>query len=435
MGCCHYYEFTDVGERVFAVDAASIRFGPGVLVELVDDVRALGMTRVAVFTETNLRAVEPIADAIDALQRSGLVIEIYDEVKVEPTDRSFLAASNFAKQGRFDGFVSLGGGSVIDTCKAANLYSSYPAEFLDYVNPPIGAGQAVPGPLKPHIACPTTCGTGSESTGIAVFDLLSMQVKTGIASRALRPTRALIDPLCTYSLPPAVVAASGFDVLSHALESYTARPYTARPQPDTPEQRPMSQGANPFSDIGCRRALELTGDYLVRAVADVADREAREQMMLAATLAGIAFGNSGVHIPHGMSYSVAGLVRDFYPDGYPQHEPMCPHGMSVIVNAPSAFRFTAPACPQRHLQGARLLGADTRGAGEDDAGEVLASRLIEMMRVTAMPNGVAGVGYDQDDVPALASGAFSQQRLLGNAPNAVSESDLQSIYRQALHYW
>jgi alcohol dehydrogenase class IV len=181
--------------------------------------------------------------------------------------------------------------------------------------------------------------------------------------------------------------------------------------------------------------LELTGDYLVRAVADVADREAREQMMLAATLAGIAFGNSGVHIPHGMSYSVAGLVRDFYPDGYPQHEPMCPHGMSVIVNAPAAFRFTAPACPQRHLQGARLLGADTCGAGEDDAGEVLASRLIEMMRITAMPNGVAGVGYDEGDVPALASGAFAQQRLLGNAPKAVSENDLRSIYRQALHYW
>ncbi|MDH3378087.1 MAG: iron-containing alcohol dehydrogenase [Gammaproteobacteria bacterium] len=435
MGCCHYYEFTDAGDRVFAVDAASIKFGPGVLVELVDDVRALGMTRVAIITESALRSIEPVANAIDALRRSGLAIDIYDEVKVEPTDRSFLNATEFAQQGQFDGYVSIGGGSVIDTCKAANLYSSYPADFLDYVNPPIGAGQAVPGPLKPHIACPTTCGTGSESTGIAVFDLLSMQVKTGIASRALRPTRALIDPLCAYSLPPPVVAASGFDVLSHALESYTARPYTARSRPDVPEQRPMSQGANPFSDIGCRRALELAGGYLVRAVADAADHEAREQMMLAATLAGIAFGNSGVHVPHGMSYSVAGLVRDFYPDGYPQHEPMCPHGMSVIVNAPSAFRFTAPACPQRHLEGARLLGADDRGAGDDDAGEILANRLIEMMRATGMPNGVAGIGYAESDIPALASGAFAQPRLIGNAPSPVSEIDLQSIYRLALRYW
>jgi alcohol dehydrogenase class IV len=289
--------------------------------------------------------------------------------------------------------------------------------------------------LKPHIACPTTSGTGSECTGIAVFDLLAMKSKTGIAHRALRPMLSLIDPTVTYTLPANVVAASGFDVLSHALESYTAMPYTQRAMPTRPDLRPMSQGANPFSDIGCVEALRRTGRYLVRAVADAADHDARDSMMLAATLAGIAFGNSGVHIPHGMSYSVAGLVREFRPAGYPQEEPICPHGMSVIVNSPSAFRFTASACPERHLEGAAYLGADVRDAKPQEAGEVLAAYLISMMRQTGMPNGISGVGYDERDIPALAKGAIAQERLLKNSPIPVQEQDLQALYRGGFSYW
>ncbi|PJC11367.1 MAG: alcohol dehydrogenase, partial [Comamonadaceae bacterium CG_4_9_14_0_8_um_filter_60_18] len=261
------------------------------------------------------------------------------------------------------------------------------------------------------------------------------RVKTGIASKRLRPSLALIDPAATYTLPKNVVASSGFDVLSHALESYTARPYTQRVAPGTVSLRPMSQGANPWSDIGCEAALKLLGQYLVRAVVDASDHEARDQMMYAATLAGIAFGNSGVHVPHGMAYSVAGLVRDFQPEGYPKHEPMVPHGMSVIVNAPSVFRFTACACPERHLHGAACLGAETRDARADDAGEIVAGQLIKLMQATGIPNGVGGVGYGEADVPELTTGAWAQQRLLTNAPRAVSQADLSQLYRDAMRYW
>jgi hydroxyacid-oxoacid transhydrogenase len=434
MTCCHYYAITEGHESAFAVDISSIVFGPGVLKEAGGHARALGMKRAVLFTDKRVGALECVADVLASLRAAGVEVEIYDEVKVEPTDESFLAASRFAAEGRFDGYVSVGGGSVIDTCKAANLYASWPAGFLDYVNAPIGAGKAVPGALNPHIACPTTCGTGSECTGIAVFDLLAKQVKTGIASKRLKPTLALVDPTTTYSLPKNVVAASGFDVLSHALESYTARPYTMRARPGV-GARPMSQGANPWSDVGCEAALKKLGTYLVRAVNDPADHEARDSMMFAATLAGIAFGNSGVHVPHGMSYSVAGLVRDFHPEGYPQAEPMVPHGMSVIVNAPSVFRFTAEACPERHLEGAAWLGADARGAAPGDAGEVLANQLIKLMRATGIPNGVSGVGYAEDDVEALSEGAFAQQRLLVNAPRAVNRDDLGRLFRGAMRYW
>ena len=382
-----------------------------------------------------MAALECVATVTSALRGADVDVAVFDEVRVEPTDRSFQAATRFAAEGRFDGFVSVGGGSVIDTCKAANLYSTYPAEFLTYVNAPIGEGQPVPGRLKPHIACPTTSGTGSECTGMAIFDLLERHVKTGIASRALRPTLALIDPDVTATLPANVVAASGFDVLSHALESYTARPYTQRAAPGSPAQRPMSQGANPWSDVGCIEALRRTGEFLVRAVRDASDTQARHGMMYAATLAGIAFGNSGVHLPHGMAYSVAGLIRGYHPHGYPGEEAICPHGISVIVDAPSVVRFTAPASPARHLQATALLGGDTTGAGEEDAGEALATCIIAMMRATDMPNGISALGYGDDDIAALAEGAFAQQRLLSNSPVPVSETDLHALYRGAASYW
>jgi alcohol dehydrogenase class IV len=197
----------------------------------------------------------------------------------------------------------------------------------------------------------------------------------------------------------------------------------------------MSQGANPWSDLGSREALRLLGEYLERAVGDASDREAREQTMWAATLAGIAFGNAGVHIPHAMAYAVAGQVRDFHPDGYPGSEPMVPHGMSVILNAPSAFRVTAHNSPQRHLEAAQHLGADVRGAGPEDAGVVLADELVRVMRAVGMPNGLAAVGYTESDGTALADGAWPQQRLLQNAPIDADKPLLASIFQDSMSYW
>jgi alcohol dehydrogenase class IV len=435
MGCCQYFVPVADGDTVFSIEAPPVSFGHGAIDEVGSVARSLNGRRVALFTDRVVVELELARRAVASLRAAGLDVAVYDEVKVEPTDQSLLAAARFAREGRFDTYVSVGGGSVIDTCKAASLYATYPAELLTYVNKPVGSGAAVPGPLPPHIACPTTAGTGSECTGIAVFDLLSLNAKTGIASRALRPVRALIDPSCTATLPASVVAASGFDVLSHALESYTARPYTSRPRPDGPFARPMSQGANPWSDIGSLEALRLCGKYLVRAVQDASDHEAREQMMFAATLAGIAFGNAGVHVPHGMAYSVAGLVVDFRMPGYPPEEPLVPHGISVIVNAPSAFRALAPACPERHLEAARALGVQARDAGPADAGEVLASKLIEMMRAALIPNGIAGVGYSESNLDALTDGAIVQTRLLDNAPRPVDRIALREVFRGALAYW
>ncbi len=435
MGCCHAYALAPGGEAVFSIDPASVAFGRGALGELGEHVRALGARRVALFTDRTVAQLPPVESARRALAAAGVDVAVYDEVHVEPTDGSFQAAAAFAREGGFDGYVSVGGGSVIDTCKAAILYATYPADFLAYVNRPIGEGREVPGPLPPHVACPTTTGTGSECTGIAVFDDRTRKAKTGIASSRLRPSLALVDPSAAATLPPSVVAASGFDVLSHALESITARPFTARPRPDRPSLRPMSQGANPWSDMGCREALELSGRYLLRAVRDAADVEAREGMAWAATLAGIAFGNAGVHLPHAMSYAVSGLCRSFRMPGYPDGEPLVPHGVSVVVNAPSVFRATAETSPARHLAAAGWLGADVRGASDRDAGEVLAAHLVAMMREAGVPNGLTGVGYGEADLPALSVGAAAQARLVDNAPRRVTGEGLEALFRGALAYW
>jgi hydroxyacid-oxoacid transhydrogenase len=430
MVCCHYVPI-EGGESAFSVDRNPITFGRGALGEVGPWARALGLSRVAVMTDPRVAALELFERPLSSLREAGVDVAVFDQVRVEPTDESFRAATDFAVEAKVDGFVSVGGGSVIDTAKAANLYATHPAELLTYVNAPVGEGRPVPGPLRPHIACPTTSGTGSECTGITIFDLLSLKAKTGIAHRNLVPTRALIDPDATETLPATVVAASGFDVLSHALESFTARPFTAREETE-PQSRPMSQGANPWSDVGCREALRLCGKYLVRAVQDSSDREARENMMWAATLAGIAFGNAGVHLPHGMSYAVAGLVDSFSPDGYPKDEPMVPHGMSVIVNAPAVFSRIAASSPERHLEGAGLLGADV---GDADPGEAVSTRIAEMMKVTAMPNGISGVGYDRSHIPALTEGAIVQRRLLDNAPVPVERELLGELFADALTCW
>ncbi|WP_283634684.1 hydroxyacid-oxoacid transhydrogenase [Mycolicibacterium poriferae] len=436
MTCCHDADGLDGHDTAFTVDASRVTFGRGCLREVGDRARALGMTRVAVFSDPTVAGLEVFDTVQRSLREAGLDTVAYTDARVEPTDQSFAQAVAFATETQPDGYVSVGGGSVIDTAKAADLYATHQADFLDYVNAPIGGGNPVPGPLAPHIACPTTSGTGSEVTGIAIFDLLSLHAKTGIAAPALRPTEALVDPDCTDTLPAEVVACSGLDVLSHALESYTARPHTRRAAPERPSQRPMSQGANPWSDLGSREALRLLGEYLQRAVTDAADREAREQTMWAATLAGIAFGNAGVHAPHAMAYAVAGRVRRFHPQGYPGDEPLVPHGMAVILNAPSAFRVTAGSDPHRHLQAAHHLGADIAGADTGrDAGGILAEHLIGIMRGVGMPNGLTGVGYTAADAQALAEGAWPQQRLLSNAPIDFDESLLAETFGDAMRYW
>jgi hydroxyacid-oxoacid transhydrogenase len=429
-------ERRDDYDRVFEMAASSIRFGAGVTREVGLDLADLGVRRVMVLTDATVARLPPVAAVLESLSGTGIAATLYDRVRVEPTDDSFLDATAFARQADCDAFVAVGGGSVLDTAKAVNLYSTYPPQdFLDYVNPPIGAGKPVPGPLKPLMAIPTTAGTGSETTGVAIFDLKRLRAKTGIANRRLKPTLGYLDPDNTRTLPPEVAASSGLDVLSHAIESYTATPYTARPRPDRPSLRPAYQGSNPISDVWSLQALRIVDRYLVRAVEDPSDEEARAQMLLAASYAGVGFGNAGVHLPHGMSYPVSGHVKTYRAPGYAADHPLVPHGMSVILNAPAVFRFTAAANPQRHLEAAAALGCDVSGAVAADAGRILSDRLVWFMQRLKMPNGLAAIGYSEADIPALVEGTLPQHRVTKLSPRAASAADLAALFTASMRCW
>jgi len=421
-------------DTAYEIATSNIRFGPGTTKEIGMDLKDRGLQRVMVLTDPNLREQAPVQTALAAIAEAGVEYALFDQVRVEPTDASFKAAIAFAEQG-FDGFVAVGGGSVMDTAKAANVYTTYPADFLTYVNAPIGQGEPVPGPLKPLIAVPTTAGTGSETTGVAIFDLVEMKAKTGMAHRYMRPTLGIVDPDNTRSMPPQVAASTGLDVLSHALESYTALPFDQRPRPDRPQLRPAYQGSNPVSDLWALEALRLVEQFLPRAVANPSDDEARSAMCLAAALAGIGFGNAGVHLPHGMSYPVAGMVESYVPEGYAIDYPLVPHGFAVIVNSPAVFRFTAPTCPQRHLRAAEVLGADCSGAKAEDAGPILADRIVSLMRQLGAPNGLSALGYGSQHIPALVEGTLPQHRVTKLSPRAADAEELSGIFEDALSYW
>ena len=434
MGC-QYYAPTENGADSFTVAMPRLTVGRGTLAEVGARAVRLGMKRVALFTDPNLAAGPLVNIVKTSLTDAGLDVGVFSDIRVEPDDDSVERGANFLRGSKFDGMVSVGGGSVIDTAKASLILLTHGGNIIDYFAPPIGNGAPIPTPLLPHIACPTTSGTGSECTSISVLRVNNLNTKFVIASPYMLPDAAIVDPQCCDSLPANVVASTGFDLCCHALECYTARAYTEHNKIDSPDARQYIQGSNPFSEMVAREAMTIVGKYLERGVNDADDSQARDQLMWGATLAGIAFGNCGTHLPHAMSYGVTHLMNDIVTDGYPVVSPFIPHGISVIVTAPSIFKYTAEATPERHLQAAGYLAADSKGATSDDAGEVVAKRLIELMKATHMPNGLTAVGFQEQHVSALAASSIRQGRAIANAPRDSNQVDLENMYRDALSHW
>lgn len=424
-----------MNDTAFNMASSNIRYGPGASREAGMELADMGAKRVMLLTDPQVAKLPPVATVRESLEGENISYALFDRARVEPTDESFQEAIGFAASEPFDAFVAVGGGSTIDTAKACNLYTTYPADFLDYVNAPIGKARPIPGPLKPLLALPTTAGTGSETTGVAIFDLTRMRAKTGIANLRLKPTLGILDPDNTRTQPPLVAASTGLDIVTHAIESYTALPYNRRSKPDRPALRPAYQGSNPISDIWALHAVRMVAAYLPRVMDDPCDDEARGMMLLAASYGGIGFGNAGLHLAHGMSYPVSGRVRDYRPDGYNVAHPIIPHGIAVVLNAPAVFRFTASGCPERHLTAAEALGADVSNAKPADAGNILADCIIAFMRTLNIPNGLSAVGYTREDIPALVEGTLPQHRVTKLSPRPADREQLHNIFEDAMRYW
>ncbi|MFQ5483939.1 MAG: hydroxyacid-oxoacid transhydrogenase [Desulfobacterales bacterium] len=423
-------------ETIIAYSTVPLKFGFGAADETGYEAKRLDARKVLICTDRNIRDTGHPERIKKMIEKEGIAVEIYDDVQVEPTDDSFNKGAGDIEGSDYDLYVAIGGGSTIDTTKAINLLNTYPASILEYVNKPIGNARTVPGPLKPLLVLPTTAGTGSESTPSAIMDILDLKVKSGISHPRLRPTMALIDPLLTVSMPPEVTASTGMDVLTHALESYTSMPYDQRLKPDHPAQRASYCGSNFISDIFCVKAIEFTGKYLRRAVANRYDLEARWHMMAGSTLAGIGFGNSGVHIPHSMAYPIGGMACDYLPAGYNIDEPIIPHGQAVSVTAPAAFRYTAPIWPEKHAHAAELLRPNiTKGKSLIDAALAISGGILQLMKDIGFPNGLNQFGYSEADIPQLIDGTLKQQRLLIGSPLRVGERELSQIAKESMRLW
>jgi len=419
-------------ETIFTLEATPLKYGPGASEETGWELGRMGVGRVMLVSDPGVVETGITGRIVGLIEAEGIEVEVWDRSRVEPTADSFQAAADFAAEGGFDGFVAVGGGSSIDTAKVSDLIATHGGEIIDYVNPPVGGGKKPPGPLKPLLAVPTTAGTGAEATTVAILDIPDQRVKTGISHQFMRPNRGIVDPLLTMTMPSEVTSSCGLDVVCHAAESYLTKPYDERPKPESPDDRPPYQGSNPIADMWSAKALEYGGRFLRRAVESGDDVEARGAMMLGASLAGIGFGSAGVHIPHACAYPIAGLKHEWQPPGYPQDHPFVPHGWSVIVTAPAAFRFTYEAMPERHRQVAELLaGERIESADENTLPEII----IQLMKDVGAPKGVRDLGYDEDDIDDLVEGAMKQQRLLVGAPREVGEEDLAGILRESMENW
>jgi alcohol dehydrogenase class IV len=418
-----------MSESIYTLVLPGLVFGPGASREAGWRARSLGVSRALLVTDAFLAERGLHEHVLDACRQEGVDVVVHLIPVGEPTESTLAEVGAAARAAGMDGVIGLGGGSALDAAKVAALLGTHGGAVRDYVNAPLGGALAPPGPLLPLLAIPTTAGTGSEVTAVAVLDLPDERVKTGIAHASLRPLVALCDPDLTLGVPAAVTAATGIDALLHAAEAYTSIPYTSRPAPATPVERPNYQGSHPLADVWVRHAIELVGRFLERAVADGTDREARAGMMLAATAAGIGFGNAGVHIPHACSYPIAGLRHGWKPPGYPGEGRFVPHGIACALTAPAAFGLTHAALPERHRDAARLL----TGSEPDPAdANPLGGAVRALMERIGVPSRLAEVGYGEDDVPELVAGAEKQQRLLACSPVPVGADVLGRVFRASL---
>lgn len=412
-------------ESVFAWESLPVRFGLGATNEMGHELRRLGVRRALIVTDAGLAGTGMPERVRELALAASVDAQIWSGVDVEPTDKSIRRAVAELKDGSFDGFVGLGGGSSLDTCKAINLLLSHGGELESFIGAPHGGGRAVPGPLRPMIGIPTTAGTGSECSAVAIINLTDMRVKGAISDPRIRPALAIVDPLNTLSGPSWVTASAGYDALVQTLESYTSRPFNQRDRQPEGAQRPLYSGSTPISDLWNEKALGLMGKYLRRAVLDPEDLDARTGMALGALFS--RMGTAGAHIPHAAAYAIAGLVRSYRPVPFGPGPALVPHGMSVVVTAASAFDRTYSGAPGRHDRAVHLV---TQGAGVDcPPSEALGTWLRQLVESTDGPRGLEEFGFAEADIPELTVSTLTHARLLTGAPCPVGPESLGAIFQ------
>ncbi len=391
--------------------AGQLLFGPGAATQLGEQAARLKLKRLLIVTDRSLIAAGLLKPVQEPLAAAGIAVEVFDGGEPEPSLEVVDRCLEKARPFKPDGLLGLGGGSNMDLAKVAAVVLTHGGAVKDYIGE-----DRVPGPVLPLICVPTTAGTGSEVTAASVLTDKANQIKVGILSNYLRPQLALVDPQLTLSCPRKVTADSGIDALTHAIEAYTAIDNELFPLPEG--ERSVYQGRHPLADCLAEKAIDLIGCNLPRAVETPSDLEARENMALGATLAGLAFSNVGVALVHAMEYPVGGATH-------------CSHGAGNGLLLPFVMRFNLPARIPHFARIAKLLGEGTSGLCQTEAAQRAVVAVERLKATIGIPARLRDLGVKREQLPRFAEKTLGIQRILRVNPRPVTVKDVLGIFEEA----
>ncbi|HEY5361119.1 MAG TPA: iron-containing alcohol dehydrogenase [Streptosporangiaceae bacterium] len=365
-----------------------------------------------VCTDTVLVAAGLLDPVLASLSASGLEVTVFDGGEPEVGRATVEEAARMASSKRPGLLIGLGGGSNIDLAKGVATLLAHGGDLDRYYG-----DSAVPGEILPVMAIPTTAGTGSEVSPVAVFADDARRMKVGVSSAYLVPRWALVDPLLTVSCPPSVTAHSGMDALSHAIEALCALAYTDT-EPDASRSRAFC-GKNPYSDTLALEAVSLIGRSLTRAYRDGGDLQAREDMMLASMFAGLAFAAAGTGLVHALQYPIGALTKT-------------PHGLGNALLLPAVMRFNRPARAAVLAQVGRWLPGQSASLPDEAAADQAPGQVAALAAALGIRGGLAALGVGAADIAPLAADAATVTRLIQLNPRPVTTADLEAVLRDAL---
>lgn len=396
------WSFFSAGQLVFGWDSAR---------QVGQHAKHRGLNHVFLVTDPNLVQAGVVEPVQKSFADAGVEVELFAEGEAEPSLEVAIRAGQLARDANADAIVGLGGGSNMDLAKITAVlatHSGVPQDYFSFDN--------VPGPVTPLICLPTTAGTGSEVSHAAVLTDAANAIKVSTLSRHLRPALAIVDSALTLSCPAHVTAESGIDALTHAIEGYTATLFREMPYADG---EPCAyDGSFPLADMLAEQAIRSIGHNLRIAVSEPENREAREAMAMAATLAGLAFSNAGVALVHAMEYPLGGALH-------------CSHGAGNGLLLPYVMRFLRPQRRHHLAKIAEWLGRDTRGLTPDEAADAAIEEVISLKADIGIPARIRDLGGDESQLPEFARKAFSISRLMETTPRETSEEALLDVYRDA----
>ncbi|MED1466883.1 hydroxyacid-oxoacid transhydrogenase [Bacillus salipaludis] len=388
-----------------------IVFGNGAIQQLDSILQRLKAKNILLVTDPGIKNAGILDRVLSLLEQANYHTVVYDLVVPEPPVESAFACYEFAKsQMDIDAVIGLGGGSSIDMAKISALLVAHGGHPLDY-----GGENQVPGPIAPLIAIPTTAGTGSEVTSVAVLTDVENNLKVGISDNYLRPTVALLDPELTIGLPAYVTACSGIDALAHAIEAYTAKP---SPYIQA-EGNILFQGSMPISDALGYRAIELIAKNLPLAVLQGSNVGARSNMLLGSLLAGMSFSNAGTAAAHALAYPIGGLVK-------------APHGEVTGLLLPYVMEYNASVETEKMINISKAFDIDTERLSDKEAALAASKAVLELLQEIGLPTHLSDIGIKEDDIPEIAEKTLQIDRLIRNNPRVPTQSSLEELLRKAL---